>query len=47
MSRVSIDINYLYDLYLDEYNGEPTYTKKGFVHLIEEKIEDLIREKEL
>lgn len=49
MSQVNIDIDYLYDIYKDEYSNELNETclsKEEFAKTIESIIEDKIREKE-
>jgi len=44
----NIDINYLYGIYKDEYEGRgELMTKKEFVEHLDEKIEYMIRDKEI
>lgn len=42
----NIDLNYLYEIYQDEYEDEEIMSKEAFIETIESIIEDQIREKE-
>ena len=49
MSQVNVDIDYLYDIYVDEYEdelNENLLSKEEFADEIMSVIEDKIREKE-